>query len=242
MHWKRSCLNKLLDFNRVAFVQSFQMHLRLYFLFLNLVTANTSRFKLLKTYKALPGKDEKVAVFEATQIHSLQQEWSGPLKYETIPKKQTILNIQNSIQSVLKIPDSTDHDTVVNLAKLILNAYYETKDPAWVKVPGWDVAAKFGWNNGGIRGYLFESESKEDLIIVIKGTSLATPVSNEPTGKLDKLNDNMMFSCCCANGWGWNATCDCIRNGNECSQSCVLQSSSFDDSYYNLAQVYLNLI
>jgi putative lipase involved disintegration of autophagic bodies len=164
----------------------------IFLLFVNLVAANTSRFKLLKTYKALPGKDEKVAVFEATQIHSLQQEWSGPLKYETIPKKQTILSM-NNMQSQgafnhFKIPDATDRDTVLNLAKMTLDSYYDTTDPAWLPVPGWDVAAKFGWNNGGIRGYLFESESKEDLVIVIKGTSLATPVGSGPTAKLDKLN------------------------------------------------------
>lgn len=158
----------------------------------NLVAANTNRFRLLKSYKAVPGKDENVAIFESAQITTLTQKWTGPLKYTTIPRKQSILNM-NNLQSQdtanhYKIPDATDRDTVLNLAKMTLDAYYEINDPAWLPVPGWDVSTKFGWNNGGIRGYLFESESKEDLVIVIKGTSLATPLGSGPTAKLDKLN------------------------------------------------------
>lgn len=82
---------------------------------------------------------------------------------------------------------------------------------------------------------------KDVLIIAIKGTSLATPVGSGPTSKSDKLNDNMMFSCCCAKaGWEWTPICSCPISKTECSKSCLLRESSFDGSYYNLAQtIYL---
>ncbi|KAJ3347210.1 putative lipase atg15 [Kappamyces sp. JEL0680] len=116
------------------------------------------------------------------------------------------------------LPDPTHQPTVLSFATLTLNSYFEPEDKGWQPVPGWNVAltARFGWENTGIRGYLFEDETQENLIIAIKGTSLATPVGSGPTARLDKLNDNMP--------------------NNECSMSCLLKESNFDGSYYNLAQ------
>ncbi|KAH6562539.1 hypothetical protein BASA50_001818 [Batrachochytrium salamandrivorans] len=135
------------------------------------------------------------------------------------------------------LPDHTDPTTVLNFARLTYNSYYEPDDKAWLPVPGWNVTGSFGWNTGGIRGYVFSDDTEDTLIIVIKGTSLATPVGSGPTAKLDKLNDNMMFSCCCAKGgWEWTPICNCPISTTECSNSCLLKESSFDDSYFNLAQ------
>ncbi|KAI8923234.1 Alpha/Beta hydrolase protein [Entophlyctis helioformis] len=115
------------------------------------------------------------------------------------------------------VPDHTDPETVLNFARFTYDAYYEPDDKAWTPVPGWNVTGRFGWRDGGIRGYLFIDETEEILVIVIKGTSLSTPIGSGPTAKLDKLNDNMMFS-----------------------TSCLLRESNFDGSYYNLAQtIYL---
>ncbi|KAJ1327245.1 hypothetical protein BSLG_010587 [Batrachochytrium salamandrivorans] len=86
------------------------------------------------------------------------------------------------------LPDHTDPTTVLNFARLTYNSYYEPDDKAWLPVPGWNVTGSFGWNTGGIRGYVFSDDTEDTLIIVIKGTSLATPVGSGPTAKLDKLN------------------------------------------------------
>jgi lipase ATG15 len=149
-------------------------------------------------------------------------------------------------------PDHTDKQTILNFAYLTLDSYFEPENKGWIPVPGWNVSSRFGWENTGIRGYLFEDDEQKNLIIAIKGclllkmkshilalgTSLATPVGSGPTAKLDKLNDNMMFSCCCAKaGWSWTPICDCPKPNNECSMSCLLKESNFDGSYYNLAQV-----
>jgi lipase ATG15 len=84
-------------------------------------------------------------------------------------------------------------------------------------------------------------ESERVQVIVIKGTSLATPIGSGPTATEDKFNDNMMFSCCCAKAsWEWTPICDCPLSTKQCSLSCLLRESNFDKSYYNLAQtIYL---
>ncbi|KAL2911691.1 putative lipase atg15 [Polyrhizophydium stewartii] len=139
------------------------------------------------------------------------------------------------------LPDPTDPGTVLTFARFTYDAYFEPDDKGWVPVPGWNVTGRFGWQTGGIRGYLFVDDALGILVIVIKGTSLATPVGSGPTAQLDKLNDNLMFSCCCAKaGWEWTPICDCPRSSSECSASCLLRESNFEGSYYNLAQtIYL---
>ncbi|KAI8903493.1 Alpha/Beta hydrolase protein [Gorgonomyces haynaldii] len=139
------------------------------------------------------------------------------------------------------VPDHTDPETVLTLAKMTLDSYYEPGQSGWLPIPGYNVTAKFGWEQTGIRGYLFQDTDQDVLVIVIKGTSLATPIGSGPTAKLDKLNDNMMFSCCCAKaGWEWTPICNCPTDSNHCSKSCLLRESNFDGSYYNLAQtIYL---
>ncbi|KAI8895372.1 Alpha/Beta hydrolase protein, partial [Globomyces pollinis-pini] len=139
------------------------------------------------------------------------------------------------------MPNHKDPKSVLALAQITQDSYFEQNDPQWIAVPGWNVTSGFGFDSGAIRGYVFENDLEDTLIIVIKGTSLATPIGSGPTAAMDKLNDNMMFSCCCAKtGWSWNKMCDCPQAGNTCSKSCLLRASNFDGSYYNLAQtIYL---
>ncbi|KAK6095932.1 putative lipase atg15 [Batrachochytrium dendrobatidis] len=139
------------------------------------------------------------------------------------------------------IPDPTDPETVLSFARMTYDAYYEPEDKAWIPVPGWNVSGRFGWQTSGIRGYVFVDDTEHFLVIVIKGTSLSTPIGSGPTAQLDKLNDNLMFSCCCAKGgWGWTPICSCPISSTQCSNSCLLKESSFEGSYYNLAQtIYL---
>jgi putative lipase involved disintegration of autophagic bodies len=88
-----------------------------------------------------------------------------------------------------KIPDSTDPLTVLNFARMCLDSYYEPDSSSWIPVPGWNVTARFGWDGRvGLKGYLFQEEKSEVLVIVIKGTSLATPVSGGETSVMDRFN------------------------------------------------------
>lgn len=175
--------------------------MRIIIILVTLTSALQTRFKLARQLKATIGQGNKVALLEKPIIHGLQQEWSGPIRYSSSYTKNndiSLLQIQtNKVAYELlenTIPDHTDHDTVMNFARLTYDAYFEPTDKGWVPVPGWNVSSRFGWENTGIRGYLFEDETLTNLVIVIKGTSLATPIGSGPTARLDKLNVSWILS------------------------------------------------
>ncbi|KAJ3216225.1 putative lipase atg15 [Dinochytrium kinnereticum] len=136
----------------------------------------------------------------------------------------------------LRLPNMTDTLTVLNLAKMTFNSYTEPNNKDWMDIPPWNVVSivltdRFGWESDGIRGYVFVDETKDTVVIAVKGTSLQTPIGGGPTSPRDKYNDNMMFSCCCAKaGWSWTPICDCARN-TECSMDCIHRKSQFADSW-----------
>ncbi|KAJ3213229.1 putative lipase atg15, partial [Dinochytrium kinnereticum] len=135
------------------------------------------------------------------------------------------------------VPDDRSRDTVLALGKMAYNAYYEPTNREWVEVPGWGASDGFGTKGSGIRGYIYASESQDVVVIVIKGTSLQTPVTGGPSSANDKLNDNKMFSCCCGKaGWSWTPVCGCAnRAATSCDVECVRRESDFKESYYRLA-------
>lgn len=56
--------------------------------------------------------------------------------------------------------------------------------------------------------------------------------------KKDKLNDNLLFSCCCAKvDWSWTAVCDCHRGGWKCSQDCLEYSLITESLFYQIGTV-----
>jgi putative lipase involved disintegration of autophagic bodies len=150
-----------------------------------------TRFKLVKHLKAVHTGNE-TGLFTSTDIHALDQQWTSGFRFQSKNPRLPLFTMQSNrnmgILSEPTVPDHTDHQTVLNFAKLTYNAYEEPNNKKWMPVPGWNVSARFGWENTGIRGYLFEDEFRQNLIIVIKGTSLATPVGAGPTAGLDKLN------------------------------------------------------
>ncbi|KAJ3272508.1 putative lipase atg15 [Terramyces sp. JEL0728] len=157
----------------------------------NLVSCS---FKLIKKLNAQHYKNQ-VAMFESA-VDQARDRYQG-IKSTKLPYDQ-VLTIQKrryhdlfSVESEdfeYSVPDHTDPQTVLDFARMTYNSYFEPKDKSWVPIPGWNVSTKFGWENGGIRGYLFENDLQDTLIIVLKGTSLATPVGSGPTAKLDQLN------------------------------------------------------
>ncbi|KAJ3254495.1 putative lipase atg15 [Boothiomyces macroporosus] len=150
-------------------------------------------FKLVKKINA-QHRSNQVAMFESQIDH--HDKYYG-IKSSQLPYDQ-VLTLQKrryhdlfSIEPMefdYSVPDHTDPQTVLDFARMTFNSYYEPNDKSWVPIPGWNVSTKFGWENGGIRGYLFENDDQDTLIIVLKGTSLATPVGSGPTAKLDQLN------------------------------------------------------
>ncbi|PAV23393.1 alpha beta-hydrolase [Pyrrhoderma noxium] len=152
------------------------------------------------------------------------------------------------VQSHTSAPDVEDRGTLLNLAKMTNNAYYERKDKYWYALgQQWgNDSYPFGWepDSDGLRGYIFVSEDNSTVVLSIKGTSAGWAVGGGgPTVKKDKLNDNLMFSCCCARvGPTWSTVCDCYSGGYKCDQSCLQNALTGESLFYSVAiNLYRNV-
>ncbi|RUS32308.1 putative lipase ATG15 [Jimgerdemannia flammicorona] len=137
------------------------------------------------------------------------------------------------------LPDVTDNDTVVSLAKMTNNAYNDAnKREDWYDMEDkWGLNISFGWETDGLRGHIFGDADNTTLVIAIKGTS-AGIFGGGDTAVKDKFNDNLLFSCCCARvGSSWKTVCDCYR-GDEysCDGECVQSSLESEELYYSIAK------
>ena len=96
-----------------------------------------------------------------------------------------------------------------------------------------------GWepDNDGFRGYIFATDDNSTVVLSIKGTS-AQWVDKGPTTERDKLNDNLLFSCCCARiNWSWTTVCDCYRGGWKCNQDCLEDALVEESLFYSIGTV-----
>lgn len=90
-----------------------------------------------------------------------------------------------------------------------------------------------GWepDDDGFRGYVFATEDNSTVALTIKGTSVPI-IGGGPTIEKDKLNDNLLFSCCCGRvNSRWTPVCDCFRGDWKCNQECV-EDALIDDSLF----------
>ncbi|GJJ70822.1 lipase ATG15 [Entomortierella parvispora] len=140
-------------------------------------------------------------------------------------------------REVIDAPDTTDKETIVQLSKMNYNSYTEVASPGWYDLEGnWSVNSTFGWEEDGVRGHVFVSADNSTLIVAIKGTSAAILGGGGGTAARDKINDNLLFSCCCAKvDRTWRGVCNCNTGGYKCDQKCIEDSVNSDDVYYNIA-------
>lgn len=98
-----------------------------------------------------------------------------------------------------------------------------------------------GWkpDDDGLRGHVFVSEDNSTVVLSLKGTSAGWITGGGgPTVRKDKLNDNMLFSCCCARvGPTWSTVCGCYKGAGKCGQECVESALQDDDLYYSVGVV-----
>ncbi|KUI60738.1 Putative lipase atg15 [Cytospora mali] len=142
-------------------------------------------------------------------------------------------------------PNITDRDTIVSLAYMSADAYIEQPgDPQWAEVGGpFNRSADFGWESDGLRGHIFADEMNSTIVIGLKGTSMAV-FDGEGTTTNDKLNDNLFFSCCCAQQgvWLWHQVCNCATGTYSCNNTCVVQALRAENRYYMAArELYSNV-
>ncbi|KAJ7145139.1 alpha/beta-hydrolase [Mycena crocata] len=143
-------------------------------------------------------------------------------------------------------PDVEHRSTVLELAKMSNNAYVDPEDPAWYELGAdWAVSYPFGWepDADGFRGHVFATPDNKTVVLALKGTSAGFLGGGGPTAKKDKLNDNLLFSCCCARvDWTWTTVCGCYRSGWKCDANCVEESLIDDSLFYPIGtNLYNNL-
>ncbi|KAF9267953.1 alpha/beta-hydrolase [Marasmius fiardii PR-910] len=146
-------------------------------------------------------------------------------------------------------PNVEKRETILTLAKMTNNAYLmEPGDPEWYDLDGnqWPNTHPFGWDplDDGFRGQVFATPDNSTVVISIKGTSAGIFGGGGPTAKKDKLNDNLLFSCCCARvDWTWSTVCGCYRGGgNKCDQDCLEEALVEESLFYPIGtNLYNNL-
>ncbi|OLN85811.1 putative lipase atg15 [Colletotrichum chlorophyti] len=142
-------------------------------------------------------------------------------------------------------PNITDKATVLSLALMAANAYVEEEGQAdWEEVGGpYNRSADFGWESDGLRGHIFADATNSTVVIGLKGTSPAV-FDGDGTTTNDKINDNLFFSCCCAQQgqWTWHQVCDCATSTYSCNNTCVVQALNDEHRYYTAAkELYSNV-
>lgn len=138
------------------------------------------------------------------------------------------------VEESTEVPDVTDRETLLTLAKMTSNAYFLPTSSDWFPLDDYNNTIPFGWEKDadGLRGHVFADDTNSTVIISIKGTSAGVLGSGGPTAKNDKFNDNLLFSCCCARvDFSWSPVCDCYAGGYKCEQSC-LEKSLLEESVY----------
>ncbi|KAF8969625.1 Alpha/Beta hydrolase protein [Flammula alnicola] len=131
-------------------------------------------------------------------------------------------------------PDVGNLHTLAQLARMSGNAYALPGQKNWYEVDGaWNKSFPFGWEESdGFRGHVFSSSDNSTIVLSIKGTTL-----QGPTSKLDKFNDNLLFSCCCARvdvSWVFSTVCDCYSHNYRCDSQCLTDALVQDSLFYSI--------
>ncbi|SCU92913.1 LAFA_0F13652g1_1 [Lachancea sp. 'fantastica'] len=143
------------------------------------------------------------------------------------------------IDDTVVVPKVTDKKTIISLALMSSNAYVRlphTGDWRNLSRP-WNHTENsgHGWDDDGLRGHVFSNKQQDIVVLAVKGTSaqgLAGSGEDETTVN-DKLNDNLLFSCCCARiSYLWTTVCDCYMKSYTCDEACLERELRRKDRYY----------
>ncbi|KAF8597775.1 alpha/beta-hydrolase [Ceratobasidium sp. AG-I] len=143
-------------------------------------------------------------------------------------------------------PATDKRETLLALAKMTSNAYFSKGSIGWYDLgTNWTSDHNIGWDSDsdGFRGHVFVSADNKTAVLSIKGTSAGLFGGNGMTVRKDKLNDNLLFSCCCARvDWTWSTVCGCFGGENKCDQNCLEESLEQDSLFYPVGvNLYNNL-
>lgn len=212
---------------------------------------------------SLPVKERphKAKVTRLTERHTpgfIDSYLEYAMKVKGNTAKLNKIGLEWDPEADIRVPDVADKDTLVSLALVSSNAYVrlplsddDKKKLDWIDVgdpwvPDEDHPdVNFGWLEDGLRGHVFVSNDSKTVIIGIKGTSGAglPGGGSDETATNDKVNDNLLFSCCCARvGYMWTTVCDCYEKTYTCNQDCLESELLRQDRYYQAAlDLYRNV-
>jgi lipase ATG15 len=162
------------------------------------------------------------------------------VKDNCILKLMKILLLLNLIRGVatFTFPNMTDLDLIIDLAKMTSNTYHHLNSTHWIDIPKWTQIDDIGYSNdsNGIRGYIYSHIEKDIIVVSFKGTSTSFfGINWGPTSELDKVNDNLMFSCC--------GTSDLKCESKLCDKECLLKEITWDNKKNpNDKKYYINSI
>lgn len=193
-----------------------------------------------------PSHPARSDVYEAARLAQTAR-YADDLKVNALADKLSWEEVEADV------PDVRDVETLATLAKMSSNAYSTPKDDGWYDLhtndtsrPSYNLSSSFGWAEDGIRGHVFSSgPGNESIVVAIKGTSAFV---GGGTGRNDKYNDNLLFSCCCARvDWTWTPVCDCYsgvgKSGDSrCNQTCLEDAMIEKSLYYPTATDLFNNI
>ena len=167
------------------------------------------------------------------------------LTYARLAGQPAVLDASQWTLDEVVMPDFTDKDTVINLGIMAANAYVvDGTDAEWENVTqGFNQSKTFGWEGDGLRGHIFADKNNDTIVVSLKGTSPAV-FDGDGTTTRDKLNDNLFFSCCCAQGgqYFWRQVCDCYKSTYTCNQTCLVEALRKENRYYRASiDLYTNI-
>uniref|UniRef100_A0A060T3S6 Putative lipase ATG15 n=1 Tax=Blastobotrys adeninivorans TaxID=409370 RepID=A0A060T3S6_BLAAD len=150
------------------------------------------------------------------------------------------------VDEAVLVPNMTDKATELSLASMVQDAYVELPHTGdWINVSApFNLSESIGWMGDGIRGHVFADDANSTVILSIKGTSAAIFDSGGSTAPNDKINDNLLFSCCCARiSYLWNTVCDCYTGDSyTCNATCLENELYREDRYYRaVLDIYRNV-
>ncbi|KAF9463423.1 Alpha/Beta hydrolase protein [Collybia nuda] len=200
--------------------------------FSNIVPSFFEESYQISTTKVKAHRPTSFTAFSNARTRSLRQAQTMPLHWADVE---------------VPGPDVQKRENLQLLAKMTYNSYFAPGDKEWYELgPGWNSSYPFGWepDADGFRGHIFVSEDNSTVVISIKGTSAGWVAGgSSATTKKDKINDNLLFSCCCARvGPTWSPVCDCYSGGYRCDQTCVERSLIEESLFYPIGTNLYNNI
>ncbi|KAK0473742.1 Alpha/Beta hydrolase protein [Armillaria novae-zelandiae] len=166
-------------------------------------------------------------------------------------RRRSMMELQNELEPLAWVSETTTgphtekRETLRQLAMMTSNSYFEPKDKEWYDLGDeWNATYSYGWepDADGFRGHVFVSTDESTVVVSIKGTSVPW-LGGGPTVAKDKLNDNLLFSCCCARvGPTWSTVCGCYQGGYKCGLNCVQETLVEESLFYPIGtNLYSNI-